>query len=323
MNKNYFIILGNGVDWCELSLREFAKESNVHLINNILPIKNAIKLKFAKYHYCHRSILVSRKIWYKTFLKTMNIPSDYEVINVIIYDHNFLGNDRDFINYLREYDNRVKIYYMFTNIVKYSRANELGYVNKLNDLYDSVFAFDKMDSLKYQFDYSPLIYDATFNSNSSKEKAKAFYVGQAKDRFNGLINVFEKLNALGIDCDFYIVNVDEDKQKYKNTITYNKFITYQEALDHINNATCLIDLIQGDSTGLTIKTCEAVCYDKKLITTNKHVKDYPFYNPKYIKIIDSSEDIDISFFEENKEVHYTEEDKSYFSYKSFLKKFEA
>ena len=81
-----------------------------------------------------------------------------------------------------------------------------------------------------------------------------------------------------------------------------------------------MDAIQGNSTGLTIKTCEAVCYDKKLITTNKHVIEYPFYDPRYIRIIESPDDIDEAFFSKNREVRYSKEGKEYFSASSFLKR---
>ena len=110
--------------------------------------------------------------------------------------------------------------------------------------------------------------------------------------------------------------------KYSGEIEYNKFMTYEECVSSIQRATCLVDIIQGDSTGLTIKTCEAVCYDKKLITTNKHVVEYPFYDPRFIKVIDSSNDIDESFFCNNKDVQYSEEGKRYFSADKFLERIE-
>ena len=89
-------------------------------------------------------------------------------------------------------------------------------------------------------------------------------------------------------------------------------MTYDECVNSIQKATCLIDIIQGESTGLTIKTCEAVCYNKKLITTNKHVAKYPFYDPRYIKIVNSPDDIDESFFFENRDVHYSENGRNLF-----------
>ena len=149
-----------------------------------------------------------------------------------------------------------------------------------------------------------------------------FYVGQAKDRLPGLLSCFEKLKQLGIKTDFHIANVKEEDIKYSDEIIYNKFMTYAECVDSIQKATCLIDVIQGESTGLTIKTCEAVCYDKKLITTNKHVVEYPFYDPRYIRVVESPDDIDESFFIENRDVHYSEEGKAYFSADSFLKRVE-
>lgn len=319
-------ILGNGNDWCEISLQGLLKHSNIYLTNRKVPVNGKLKNRIAKIYFSYRLNkrikMPFKSLWYSDIMKYIKKNSNYnDSISVLIYDHNVFGGEPSFINHLRKNIENVKIYYIFTNIVKYTSASEKKYVDKLNIWYDKVFAFDKLDAIKYNFEYSPLIYDA--KPNNTKEtinEDSVFYVGQAKDRLEMLLKSYEKLKKIGIKCDFHIANVDENKKKYEEEIIYNQFMTYKDAITSIKNATCLIDIIQGDSTGLTIKTCEAICYDKKLITTNKHVKEYPFYNPKYIKIIESEEDIDINFFNENKEVHYTKQDKEYFSGESFLKR---
>lgn len=319
-------ILGNGVDWCEISLKGLLKHDNIYLINKKIPVDGRFKNKIAKYYfsYClNKKIEMPLKnIWYKDIYNYVinNSNIDDEII-LLIYDHNVFGGEYTFIKYMRKKIKNIKLYYIFTNIVKYTAAYEKKYVKKLNDWYDNVFAFDLIDSKNYGFDYSPLIYDVVDDYVPKKNmKNSVFYVGQAKDRLKLLIKSYEKLKELGVKCDFHIANVPDDKKKYDNEIIYNKFMTYNEAVDSIKKSTCLIDIIQGDSTGLTIKTCEAVCYDKKLITTNEHVKDYSFYDERFIRVIKSADDIDESFFKYNKDVHYIDAGKKYFSGESFLRK---
>ena len=233
------------------------------------------------------------------------------------------GGEKTFLKYLKKHFKNIKLAYIFTNIVNYTAAKEKKYLDKLNSWYDIVFAFDPKDAEKYNFEYSPLIYDADnwYNKIDTESKDNlVFYVGQAKDRLEVLLKSYERLKKIGVKCDFHIANVPDGNKKYENEIVYNKFMSYNDVVNCIKKATCLIDIIQGDSTGLTIKTCEAVCYDKKLITTNKHVKEYPFYNPRYIRVMESINDIDLDFFNENTNVHYSKEEKDYFSADSFLEK---
>lgn len=322
------VVLGNGTDWCERSLANLSRRENVFFINEKILVDGKLMNKLANIHYSHKLNkivnLPFKSIWFNQFdnyiNKRINISGDSIIL---FYDRNRFAYDKEFLRYLRKKYKGIKLAYTFTNIIKYTAANELGYLDKLNDWYDVVYAFDPEDAKKYGFAYSPLIYDADplYDKNVKESKENlVFYIGQAKDRLLGLLTCFEKLKELGITADFHIANVEKADIKYEDEIVYNKFMTYEECVDSIQKATCLIDIIQGESTGLTIKTCEAVCYDKKLITTNKHVKDYPFYDPKYIRIVESPNDIDKEFFTENRDVRYSQEGKNVFSASSFLKR---
>jgi len=50
-----------------------------------------------------------------------------------------------------------------------------------------------------------------------------------------------------------------------------------------------LDLVQGNQTGLSFRVFEAMALQKKLITDNKAIRNYPFYNPNNILILDSKE----------------------------------
>lgn len=328
MKEQNIVFLGNGTDWCEKSLIGFRNYPKVSVINEKIIIDGRIASKLVNLHYSHRINekieLPFKSIWYRGFDAYINKHHKLTDDTVVVfYDRNRFAYDDSFLSYLKKKYPRIKLAYIFTNIVKYTAAMELGYLHKLNDWYDVVYAFDPEDAKKYGFAYSPLIYDAdpTYDKKSKESKENiVFYVGQAKDRLSGLLSCFEKLKELGIKTDFHIANVKEADIKYANEITYNQFMTYDQCVDSIQRATCLIDVIQGESTGLTIKTCEAVCYDKKLITTNKHVKEYPFYDSRYIRIVESPDDIDEEFFSRNRDVHYSQDGKNVFSATSFLEK---
>lgn len=316
------VFLGNGQEWCEKSLSDFKEFKNVKVINyKYLCNLNKFLNFFAKIHFSYKvnSIinLPFKSLWFKKIINEINEKKEEDII-IIIYDRSLFANNIKFIKYLRKNFSRCKLVYMFTNIVKISGASDNDFVSKLNEMYDLVYAFDPVDAKKYNFCYSPLIY--SYNKIDVESKNQVFYVGRAKDRYQMLINVYERIEELNINSKFYISDVSTEKQKYKNKIEYNKYISYNECLKNIQESTCLLDIIQGDSEGFTIKTCEAIYYDKLLITTNKNVKNAPFYDERYILVIESANDINKDFFKNSGRAKYSKEGKEFFSVNTYLKR---
>lgn len=319
-----YIILGNGLDWCRLSFHGIEYREDVLFLDSKLPLDmNKMSSKIARYYFSNtlnRNIdLPFKKLWYPSIYRHLELNEDEEQY-LIIYDKNMLGNNRKFLRAVRKTFPKLKLIYTFTNIEKYSGARINHFTDELSSYYDVVLAFDRLDSEKYGFEYSPLVYNANKKYMNSNVDSDVFYVGTAKDRLKMLISVFDKLMSMGIKCDFSIAEVNEDEIDNSKEITFNSRKSYSDVLDHISRTNCLLDVIQGNSTGLTIKTCEAICYDKKLITTNVHVKDYPFYDERYILVINNADDITKEFFTQNTDVKYKEEDKLFFSTEEFFKR---
>lgn len=61
-------------------------------------------------------------------------------------------------------------------------------------------------------------------------------------------------------------------------------ISYPDMLDRVKASRCLLEVIRGDNSGWTLRTMEALIYGKKLITTNKHIIEAPFYTQANIYI---------------------------------------
>lgn len=325
--KKKYIFLGNGEEWCIESASLLLTKKNVEFINGF-PSKSKFFQSIVKNCYSNRIPAFIKSFYmpliHKKALKNIIFSQETEK-RLCVYDWNPLAGDEFFLRKVRKNYPNIKIAYIFTNVCRITGAVQQNYIDKLNDWYDVVFAFDPEDAKKYNFGYSPLIYDAKSSYDTSNIQNKeniAFYVGQAKDRLSELLLCFKRLKTLGIRTNFHIANVQEKDIKYQDEIVYNKFMSYDECVNEIQHSSCLIDVIQGDSAGLTIKTCEAICYDKKLITTNQHIKEYSFYDPRYIRIIESPDDIDTAFFTCNEDVKYSKDAKKYFSAVSFIERLE-
>lgn len=172
-------------------------------------------------------------------------------------------------------------------------------------LFDVVFSFDQGDCERHGFTQ---IY-STFSNPDSLEKqpkifSKAFCIATGCGRLKIMQECFRKIASEVEECDFTIVGVTEHDQKYCELIRYNKPISFREELEKSYNSDCLVEIVRKGQCGITLRTCEAIAFNKKLLTNNKELENLPFYNPTFMKIFESVDEIDCSFFGENMEVHY-------------------
>ena len=325
MNKNSIVIFGNGTEWLKYSLHDMI-QSEATLIQGTEVFKNIIANKLLRTHFSIRLNskfdIPLKKLWYRKICKAISFYLTSKCPVIIFYDWNVLAYDFKLLSYLRNYFKDLKLVYIFTNISKISGANKSNKIDLLSKNYDVVYAFDPSDSRKYGFHYFPLIYSRfdIENYNDLENKSDVFYIGNAKDRLDMLHRAFGNLKDFDLKQDFHIVGVPEDKEIFRDEISYNKPMSYFEVLKHINNTSCLLDVIQSNSEGYTIKVCEAIYYNKLLITTNQNIVNAPFYKSEYIKVIDVNFFVDRTFFDKAESVHYSESDKYYFSSTRFLEK---
>lgn len=320
-----YIILSNEQQWCTNCWKAAVDNDRVRFIESQLPFDKASKLyniAFRHIRFKSRSsvLLPFVSIWYNTFDKYLNIDDTIKTV-LIVYDWNTLTKDLRFFQYLKRSHKNLSIVYMFSNIVSISGAKWYKIRDRLNDTFDLVFAFDREDAKKYNFEYSPLIYttDVQMPPISESMENDLFYLGMAKDRYEALIEVFEKATSEGLKCDFTIVGVPKEKRKYEDVIKYAP-VSYDAAIKGMANAKCIVDIIQGNSTGLTIKNCEALAFGRKLITSNPHVRDVEFYHPENICVYDAKNSI--RDFIEKPFLEYTQKEKTYFSPYSLFDKIE-
>ena len=62
--------------------------------------------------------------------------------------------------------------------------------------------------------------------------------------------------------------------------------SFDRNLQHVKKARVLVDFLNPKHRGLSLRVFEALCYDKKLVTTNDSIAEYDFYHPDNILIWD-------------------------------------
>lgn len=173
--------------------------------------------------------------------------------------------------------------------------------------WNNIYTFDAGDAKKYGYTYQG------FNYYSSREivavqqpVSDVFFVGGLKGGRSQLIyDLYSQLMAWGIKCDFSLMPIDDKNIKQLPGVLYSKrWRPYEEILEHMQRTKCIIEIMQEGQSGATLRYFEAVTMNKKLLTNNPHIKEFPFYNPKWMKIFQDIEDIDIEWLLRDEKVNY-------------------
>jgi hypothetical protein len=109
-----------------------------------------------------------------------------------------------------------------------------------------------------------------------------YFLGAIKNRKNEIDNARCLLN--GYKCLFCIPKNSEE------------FISYKENLINVEESRCLVEIVQGNQYDITLRPLEALAFKKKLITNNKHIKDYEFYDRENIFIIGEDDEHRLNSF---------------------------
>lgn len=191
---------------------------------------------------------------------------------------------------------------------------------KMIPIFDIVLSFDDNDCNKYGLEkiYSTFSYPKGMIKND-KYKSKAFFVGQADTRIDIMKKVFEYITKSVSGCKFIVNGIKKSEEKIIKDVWYNHPLTYKEELLMAYNTDCIFEFVKEGQTGITLRTCEAIAFNKKLITNNLNIVNMPFYDKKYMRVFKTEKDIDISFVEEEKDVNYNKESIEYFSPERIIK----
>jgi hypothetical protein len=178
-------------------------------------------------------------------------------------------------------------------------------------LFDKIWTFDRDDSKKYGFEYQPDFYisddtveylrcryDLNFIGNLSRNpqvynrpRLLKYLMDFSSENH---LNSFLYLKYQAKPSIFYrylkiTTNYEKICRKYKK---YSFMKTESLPLNQVEllqqDARIIVDLSHENRQGMTINAITALAKGKKLITTNKRIKEENFYNPKNIYILDSA-----------------------------------
>lgn len=211
-----------------------------------------------------------------------------------------------FIRKLKREKNAVIVQYLPDTLEKLGIADSVAAYERYKRYYgiDMAYSFDKNDCEKFHLEFFDIYSSKAASEKPWEDLYDLFYVGSARtdERLELLHAVAEQTE--GIRSCFYMIGVDSDKQRCPERVTYNQPLRYDEVVGKTLNANCILELINDNQEGNTLRFKEAVCYNKKLLTNNRAVLDSPYYDERYIRVFDDVSEINPEWIAQKCAVDY-------------------
>lgn len=284
MNKIY--ILTSGASIISEAIHNCKFKDEIIMFN---PVLHSIILRtLRKIHF--KLNFKSKKLWVDSIL-TKNLIKDEKINTIIIFDAPIWIEN---ISYIRKKYSNIKIVFFFWNIIKDQKKLEI-----IKQNCDNVITFDKMDAQKYNLNYHPAFCWFRHEENLDKTiDTDLLFIGRNKNRIDILEKIYLQCINKNLKPNFYVVK----DTKEQNSIYFDlkeKDLPYMEALKFIYKSKCILDINQSGQVGITFRVLEALFLKKKLITNNKDVINYDFFNENNIFILDDTYEISKEFMKSN------------------------
>jgi hypothetical protein len=181
------------------------------------------------------------------------------------------------------------------------------------ELFDKVISFDSRDAEKYNLNFLPLFYIKDYESVKEDVDEYKYDLCITATAHSDRYVIAEKIRnqiseyKLRMFSYFYLPNkimywvrkIFVNKFGYGNIRDFSfSSLSQQEIIKIIEQSKVVLDINHPLQYGLTSRCIESLGANRKLITSNKNIKDYDFYNENNIRIINRKDPkIDVNFFE--------------------------
>lgn len=198
------------------------------------------------------------------------------------------------------------ILYIVDPMVGFNAPEHMEIIRRM----DRVYSINKADCHKYGFLYYPLVYSKEPDKirqeqqePQGQQETELYYLGSGADRTKTLLQIHQKCVEEGVKTDFHVLG-REQKQQEEGISFHESAVSYAENVERLKKSNCILEVMHEDFDNPTQRYSEAVVYNKKLLTNNKKTVTFAFYDPGFMQVFDSVEEIDMTFVKKKEDVNY-------------------
>lgn len=245
--------------------------------------------------------------------------AEYDVI--FIFDG---VRGRDVIEYIRDHNKRARIIIYYINPVDFADRKA---PHNYKGLDCEFYTFDPIDAKKFGIKFKPYFYPEEYMIDCDEKvpiKQDIFFVGVDKDRLGVIKDLHRRFEQMNLTDKLMIVATLHKKYSRSDEKWLAKRVPYEKIAENIKQSRAILDIVQSGQSGITLRPMEAMFYNKKLITNNIYIKEYDFYNPHNIFILQERNISELKEFLELPTIEINQEIKNKYRFsggwlKEFLK----
>lgn len=257
-------------------------------MNNDELLENSIVLNSNSQSFIYKYIKNSNM---RTMYKNVNNKILEKIFNIML-KYNLLGKSYFFNNWKKEIKDKSSVI-IFDNgyktaMTKYIRKknrkckiivfcwNTLNEENcriKDDNYIDEIYSFDLGDVGKYNLKFNNSFYTKDIILEKIENQWDLFFIGWNKNREKTINEIIKQCEIQNIKYNFKIIKDIKD------------YVKYDDYLQLLNKSKAVLDITKKGQRGITVRAMECLFLKKKLITDNKEIKKFDFYNRNNIFIL--------------------------------------
>lgn len=154
--------------------------------------------------------------------------------------------------------------------------------------FGKVYTFDPADAEKYGLALTHQVYRdvSEYLDEQRAPDIDVYFVGQDKGRLHSLMQWDRVIRQAGLSSHLHIVK-DRNEKYSPQEAKYLKptGLSYEDNIRMISRSRCLLEIVQKNQSGITVRSLEAAFFGKKLITNNLSMTSSPLYHPARVFLL--------------------------------------
>ena len=213
------------------------------------------------------------------------------------------------VQYLKTFKKKhsnVKLYALVTDSMHASSPHMNLVREKLfSDVWDRVLTYDKYDAEEYGFTWFGYSYYSSYDFvEPDPVESDIYYVGYDKGGRENLVKeIFRNLQKNQCNCRFDVV-ASQTSMKDSSFVYMEEKISYPQVVSRVKSSNCILEILQENQESQSIRYFEAIIYNRKLLTNNRHIQELPYYDARYMKYFNSIADIDFEWVRNKDNIDY-------------------
>ena len=243
--------------------------------------------------------------WEKSIIYNLNLLD-----RIVVIDTALRWLELSFLNKCRELKPGLIIDLFFLNSTESWTFHEPVLKSKYKAFqWSSIMTFDPHDAEKNNWTCLGMHYYSKHKlSTSRKMDTDLFFAGSISgQRGERLLHLLQCFNANDVKCKYICPSLGWrhylSKQPKGMRLIWKR-IPYKRILKKMLGSNCILEVLQEGQGASSLRYLEAVCYNKKLLTTNPEITKYPFYDERYMKVFSTEADIDYDWVKKVEPIDY-------------------